>query len=69
MNTSPTPHRIPSRIAAPLLPLALKGVKYREVSAGELLKRNMLVYGLGGVAAPFVAIKAIDMILTVLHLS
>ncbi len=48
-----------------LIPLALKGVRYREVSAGELLKRNMLVYGLGGVAAPFVAIKAIDLILTV----
>ncbi len=47
-----------------LIPLALKGVKYREVSAGELLKRNMLVYGLGGIAAPFAAIKAIDLILT-----
>ncbi|MHB8074062.1 potassium-transporting ATPase subunit KdpB [Desulfosporosinus fructosivorans] len=47
-----------------LIPLALKGVKYREMSAGKLLKQNMLVYGLGGIAAPFVAIKLIDMLLT-----
>ena len=46
-----------------LIPLALRGVKYREVSSAELLKHNLLVYGLGGVALPFVAIKAIDMIL------
>ncbi|WP_283610240.1 potassium-transporting ATPase subunit KdpB [Faecalispora anaeroviscerum] len=48
-----------------LIPLALKGVKYRELPAGKLLKRNLLVYGLGGITAPFVAIKLIDMILTV----
>ncbi|MCL6572161.1 MAG: potassium-transporting ATPase subunit KdpB [Bacillus sp. (in: Bacteria)] len=48
-----------------LIPLALKGVKYRELPAGELLKRNILIYGLGGVIAPFLAIKLIDMILTV----
>ena len=47
-----------------LIPLALKGVKYREVSAGNLLKRNLLIYGLGGLAAPFAAIKGIDVILT-----
>lgn len=47
-----------------LIPLALKGVKYRELPAGELLKRNMLIYGLGGIIAPFVAIKLIDMLLT-----
>jgi K+-transporting ATPase ATPase B chain len=47
-----------------LIPLALKGVKYRELPAGKLLKRNMLVYGLGGIAAPFIAIKLIDMLLT-----
>ncbi|MCB8817539.1 potassium-transporting ATPase subunit KdpB [Desulfosporosinus shakirovi] len=47
-----------------LIPLALKGVKYREMSAGKLLQQNMLVYGLGGIAAPFVAIKLIDMLLT-----
>ena len=46
-----------------LIPLALKGVRYREVSSAQLLKHNLLVYGLGGVALPFVAIKAIDMIL------
>ncbi len=48
-----------------LIPLALKGVKYRELPAGKLLKRNMLVYGLGGIIAPFIAIKLIDMLLTV----
>ncbi len=46
-----------------LIPLALKGVKYREVSAGKLLSHNLLVYGLGGLAAPFVFIKVIDMLL------
>jgi len=47
-----------------LIPLALKGVKYHEMSAGKLLQRNMLIYGLGGLIAPFVAIKLIDMLLT-----
>lgn len=47
-----------------LIPLALKGVKYREVSAGKLLSRNLLVYGLGGLAAPFIFIKLIDVLLT-----
>ena len=47
-----------------LIPLALKGVKYREVSSAQLLKHNLLVYGLGGVVLPFMAIKAIDMTLT-----
>lgn len=50
-------------IIVALIPLALKGVKYREVSAGKLLSRNLLIYGLGGIAAPFVFIKVIDMIL------
>ncbi|EIS4900379.1 potassium-transporting ATPase subunit KdpB [Listeria innocua] len=49
-----------------LIPLSLKGVKYREMPAGKLLSRNMLVYGLGGLIAPFIAIKLIDMLLTVL---
>ena len=49
-----------------LIPLALKGVKYSEMSAGQLLQRNILIYGLGGVAAPFVAVKALDMLLTAL---
>ena len=47
-----------------LIPLALKGVKYRELPAGSMLKRNMLVYGLGGIIAPFIAIKLLDMFLT-----
>lgn len=46
-----------------LIPLALKGVKYREVSAGKLLSRNLLIYGLGGLAAPFIFVKLIDVLL------
>ncbi len=46
-----------------LIPLALKGVKYRAVGAAALLRRNLLVYGLGGLIVPFVGIKAIDMLL------
>ncbi|EKZ3561005.1 potassium-transporting ATPase subunit KdpB [Listeria monocytogenes] len=49
-----------------LIPLSLRGVKYREMPAGKLLSRNMLIYGLGGLIAPFIAIKLIDMLLTVL---
>ncbi|EZH69432.1 potassium-transporting ATPase subunit B [Listeria monocytogenes N53-1] len=49
-----------------LIPLSLKGVKYREIPAGKLLSQNMLIYGLGGLIAPFIAIKLIDMLLTVL---
>lgn len=51
-----------------LIPLALKGVKYREVSAGKLLSRNLLVYGLGGLAAPFIFIKWIDILLVIFGL-
>ncbi|MDV3429054.1 MAG: potassium-transporting ATPase subunit KdpB, partial [Bacillota bacterium] len=51
-----------------LIPLALKGVKYHEMPAGKLLKRNILIYGLGGLAAPFAAIKLIDILLTVFGL-
>jgi len=51
-----------------LIPLALKGVKYREVSAGKLLSRNLLVYGLGGIITPFIAIKIIDVLITALGL-
>jgi len=47
-----------------LIPLSLRGVKYRELPAGKLLSRNMLIYGLGGIAAPFFAIKLIDLLLT-----
>ncbi len=52
-----------------LIPLALKGVKYREISAGKLLSRNLLIYGLGGLAAPFVFVKIIDVLLTVCGLA
>nr|WP_076593903.1 potassium-transporting ATPase subunit KdpB [Herminiimonas arsenitoxidans] len=51
-----------------LIPLALKGVKYRAVGAATLLRRNMLIYGLGGILVPFVGIKLIDMILSILNL-
>ena len=56
-------------IIVALIPLALKGVKYREVSAGKLLSRNLLVYGLGGIIAPFIFIKLIDMLLVLLGLA
>jgi K+-transporting ATPase ATPase B chain len=45
-----------------LIPLALGGIRYRPAGAAELLKRNLLIYGLGGVLLPFAGIKAIDMI-------
>ncbi len=51
-----------------LIPLALKGVKYREVSSGKLLARNLLIYGLGGIIAPFICIKVIDIIIVALGL-
>lgn len=56
-------------IIVALIPLALKGVKYREVSAGKLLSKNLLVYGLGGIIAPFIFIKIIDVLLTSLGLA
>ena len=52
-----------------LIPLALKGVAYRPIGAGPLLRRNLLIYGLGGVIIPFVGIKAIDLAVTALHLA
>ena len=45
-----------------LIPLALRGVRYRPIGATALLRRNMLIYGLGGVIAPFIGIKLIDLI-------
>ncbi len=51
-----------------LIPIALKGVRYRPIGADALLRRNLLIWGLGGVIAPFVGIKLIDMILVALHL-
>ncbi len=53
-------------IIVALIPLALKGVKYREASSQNLLVRNLVVYGIGGMALPFAAIKAIDMLLVML---
>ncbi|MGP8261570.1 MAG: HAD-IC family P-type ATPase, partial [Rhodoblastus sp.] len=52
-----------------LIPLALKGVTYRPVGAAALLRRNLLIYGLGGLVAPFVGIKAIDLVVAALHLA
>jgi K+-transporting ATPase ATPase B chain len=53
-------------IIVALIPLALKGVKYRPLGAGVVLRRNLLVYGLGGLVAPFAGIKAIDLLLVAL---
>jgi len=52
-----------------LIPLALKGVKYRPIGAGALLRRNLWIYGVGGVVIPFIGIKAIDLVVTALHLA
>ena len=51
-----------------LVPLALRGVRYRALGAAALLQRNLLIYGLGGLIAPFVGIKAIDLLLVALGL-
>jgi potassium-transporting ATPase ATP-binding subunit len=52
-----------------LIPLALKGVRYRPIGAAPLLRRNLLIYGLGGIIIPFIGIKAIDLVVTALHLA
>jgi K+-transporting ATPase ATPase B chain len=52
-----------------LIPLALRGVRYKAMSAEALLRRNLLIYGGGGIIAPFVGIKLIDMLITALHLA
>jgi len=52
-----------------LIPLALRGVKYRAIGAGPLLSRNLLIYGLGGVIAPFIGIKAIDLLIHAINLA
>jgi K+-transporting ATPase ATPase B chain len=52
-----------------LIPLALKGVKYRAIGAAALLRRNLAIYGLGGLIVPFVGIKLIDLLLVALHLT
>ena len=51
-----------------LIPLSLKGVAYRAIGAGALLRRNLLIYGVGGVIIPFIGIKAIDLAVNALHL-
>jgi potassium-transporting ATPase ATP-binding subunit len=56
-------------IIVALIPLALKGVAYRPVGAASLLRRNLLIYGLGGVVAPFIGIKIIDVLISALHLA
>jgi K+-transporting ATPase ATPase B chain len=50
-----------------LIPLALKGVQYRAIGATALLRRNLLVYGVGGIILPFIGIKLIDMVLAMFH--
>jgi K+-transporting ATPase ATPase B chain len=49
--------------------LALRGVAFRPIGAGPLLRRNLAIYGLGGILIPFVGIKAIDLLVTALHLA
>ena len=56
-------------IIVALIPLSLRGVKYRAVGAGALLSRNLLIYGLGGIVVPFIGIKAIDVAITALGLA
>ena len=56
-------------IIVALIPLALRGVKYRPLGAAAILGRNLLIYGLGGVIVPFIGIKAIDIIVSMLHLA
>ena len=56
-------------IIVALIPLALRGVSFRAAPASVLLRRNLLIYGLGGIIAPFLGIKAIDLLVTALHLA
>jgi K+-transporting ATPase ATPase B chain len=51
-------------IIVALIPLALRGVKFRALGAAAVLRRNLFIYGVGGVIAPFVGIKAIDLVLS-----
>ena len=52
-----------------LIPLALRGVGYKAMSAEALLRRNLILYGVGGIVAPFLGIKLIDIIITAIHLA
>ncbi len=56
-------------IIVALIPLSLRGVRYRPVGAAALLRRNLLIYGLGGIAAPFIGIKAIDLLVSAIGLA
>ena len=53
-------------MALVLVPLALRGVRYRPVSADRMLRRNLAVYGLGGLIVPFLGIKAVDLLLSLI---
>ena len=52
-----------------LIPLALRGVKFRPLGAAKILQRNLLIYGLGGIIVPFIGIKAIDLLIAAMHLA
>jgi K+-transporting ATPase ATPase B chain len=52
-----------------LVPLSIRGVAYRAAPAAELLRRNLLIYGLGGILAPFIGIKLIDVLVAAIHLA
>jgi K+-transporting ATPase ATPase B chain len=52
-----------------LIPLALKGIAYRAIGAGALLRRNLMIYGVGGIIIPFIGIKAIDLVVAALNLA
>jgi K+-transporting ATPase ATPase B chain len=56
-------------IIVALIPLALKGIAYRPIGAAALLRRNLLIYGVGGIIAPFAGIKLIDMLVTTIGLA
>jgi K+-transporting ATPase ATPase B chain len=56
-------------IIVALIPLALRGVKYKPMSAAAMLRRNLVVYGLGGIVAPFLGIKLIDVLIAAMHLA
>ena len=56
-------------IIVALIPLALKGVKYRPLGAAVILRNNMLIYGIGGIIVPFIFIKLIDVLLVLVHLA
>ncbi len=56
-------------IIVALIPLALRGIRYRAVGAQRLLRDHLLIYGLGGLVVPFVGIKLIDLLLVLLHLT